>query len=175
MRISSAAAVVPPGEVTFWRRVAGGKVALEQQLARARHGGAREALGEIGGKAGVRAGLGQALDKMEHISRPGPRQGRDRIDEIFALDSHSTMPTLRKQRIGSRRCVSLTSRLAAAPVAPRPMLAGRLGMARTIAVAAGSRALQVADGLAGEHRDDERLRAQKAVHAPLPHRRAIAA
>ena len=88
---SSAAAVVPPGEVTFWRKVAG-EFALEQQLARTGHRRPREPLRQIDREARGLAGRSHALDQVENIGRAGTRQGRDRVDGS-SLGSHSTIPT----------------------------------------------------------------------------------
>jgi len=72
---SSAAAVVPPGEVTFWRKVAGGKFRTMQQLARASDGFARQFCRKFFGQTGRDAGACQFLREQEHIGRAGAGDG----------------------------------------------------------------------------------------------------
>ena len=61
--------MVPPGEVTFWRSVAGGKLGAMQQFAGAGDGFARELGREIGGQAGLDAGARQLFGEQENIGR----------------------------------------------------------------------------------------------------------
>jgi hypothetical protein len=113
MSTSSAAAVVPPGEVTFWRSVAGGS-SLWNRSSPAPVTVARARRSRDPRQARRDARLGQALDEVEHVGRARARHGRDGVDEVLR-GSHSTMPLLPEQRIGHGRCASLTSGLAAAP------------------------------------------------------------
>ena len=132
MRTSSAAAVVPPGEVTFRR--AGRGADRCGGAPRPRDSGAGEARREVGRQARRRARPGQALGQ-EDVGRPGAGHGRDRIDERLGGEPLDAADAGEQQ---IRHLALLGSPgLRHAPVAPRPMLAGRFGMARTTARARG--------------------------------------
>ena len=83
---SSAAAVVPPGEVTFWRSVAGSKVRAMQQLAGAGDGFAREFCGKLGRQAGLDTGAREFFGEQEHIGRAGAGHGGHRVHQAFVVD-----------------------------------------------------------------------------------------
>ena len=114
---------------------------VERRAARGRrraHVGDRQQLEHLADRP-VLAGL--AVQHRHDTGGPlGAQRGQQRGVDVPLRDL--TIPTHRSSASARRRCFSLTSRLGAAPVAPRPMLAGRLGMARTIAVAAGSLAFR---------------------------------
>ena len=130
---SSAAAVVPPGEVTFCRKRRGRQRRAMQQFAGAGDGLARELLGERRRQAGRSAGLRHRFGQQEDIGRAGARHRGHRVHQRFVVDPFDRAG--RGQQARGRACAParVTRRLPTATVMPRPIAAGVFGMARTIA------------------------------------------
>ena len=83
---ASAAAVVPPGLVTFVRSCAGGSVACARQLARARDRRARQ-LAWPDPPAGPPARRPRPAPRSEEdIGRPAARNRGDRVHQLLVLD-----------------------------------------------------------------------------------------
>ena len=83
---SSAAAVVPPGEVTFWRSVAGRLVRAMQQLAGAGDGFARQFGREFRRQSGRDAGAGEFFGEQEHVGRSRAGHRGHRVHQAFLVD-----------------------------------------------------------------------------------------
>ncbi len=154
----SAAAVVPPGEVTFWRKVAassGDRCSNSPEpdtVARASR--AARSARQAGGGAGAR----EAFGEQEHIGRAGARNGGDRVEQQFIRDPFDRADRA-EQPVGERAlmlrdlCVRHRDRDAASDRSRRVRhRAHDCGVDR-------QRILQKAERLAGHDRDDERVRA----------------
>ena len=134
---ASAAAVVPPGEVTFWRSVAGSSgdwcssSPEPETVARASR------IGERRIEPGRDAGRGQAFGEQEHVGRTGAGDGGDRIDQRFVVDP-ADLADGRQQLVAQLRVgAAVTWALPTHTVMPRPIAAGVFGMVRTTAAPAG--------------------------------------
>ena len=83
---SSAAAVVPPGEVTFSRSTLGVERRAVQQFARAGDGFARELCRQRRRQAGRGAGLRQRFGEQKDVGRSRAGHRRHRVHQRFVVD-----------------------------------------------------------------------------------------
>ena len=155
MSTSSAAAVVPPGEVTFCRKRRGVEIGAVQQFAGAGDGLTREPAGEVGRQAGSDAGLGHGLRKQEHVGRPGAGHGGDGVDQAFVVDPFDLADGGEQAR-GELALICADLGVGGGDGDAAPIAAGVFGMARTIAVSAGRRSARKRMRASGHDRDDQR-------------------
>ncbi len=85
----------PLGRSHLLSKLARRKIGTPQQLARALHRRPRQAARKLGIETGGAAGFRQTLGEQEHISRPAPRHGRDRIEHVLIVDPHDIADRLR--------------------------------------------------------------------------------
>ena len=127
---SSAAAVVPPGEVTFWRSVAEESSERCSSSPEPATVSRASLVASCLRQARLDAGARQFLGEQEDIGRPRAGDRGHRIHQTL-VSTHSTEPVARSSASATARCAALTFFAATATVMPRPIAAGVLGIART--------------------------------------------
>ena len=133
-KVSIAACVVPPGEVTRRRSSAGGLVVLDQHAGGAEDGLLYQRARGLGGQAfGFARGL-HRFGQQEHIGRAAAGYRGHRVHARFVVDPHGLAGGVEQARRPAPRCVASTRSLANMPVTPAPSNAGVLGIVRTTAI-----------------------------------------
>ena len=154
---SSAAAVVPPGEVTALRNSAGASDDCPQQRACADNRLARQRIRRCLVQPRRSSSRRQRFDQQEHIGRTGSRHGRHRIHLCLRPAARARSPSGSSSLPVATLSPSPHASDNANAVTPMPIAPGVFGIARAIFVTP-SACRDPRDRHARHDRDNQRLR-----------------